>query len=285
MHTPAKINLFLEICGRRPDGYHEIRTVFLPLSGLGDEVAVTSRPGAGLSLSCSDPSLPADSGNLCWRAAAAFCRQAGLTPGHHLALTKRIPIAAGLGGGSSDAAAVLLELQRLHHFPLAAAELDRLAAELGADVPFFLSPQPALGKGTGGILTPLKLGRELAVLVLNPGFPVPVSWSYQHYFRPEGRTPPPLAEVIAALERGDAAELASLAWNDLEFAVVKKFPLLALVSQELRAAGALGVHVSGSGPTLFALTETARLPDLAAAAESAFGDVLRIFRCHVTPVA
>lgn len=285
METPAKINLFLEICGRRCDGYHDIRTVFLPLRGLSDAVVVTARPGAGLSMSCSDPSLPAGPENLCWRAAAAYCRRAGLAPGHHVSLTKVIPIAAGLGGGSSDAAAVLLEFQRLHHSPLSPDELARLAGELGADVPFFLSPRPALGEGTGGLLTPLKLGQPLAVLVLNPGFPVPVSWSYQHHFRPDGRRPPALAEVIAALERGDAAELAAVAWNDLEFAVVKKFPLLAIVCEDLLAAGALGVHVSGSGPTLFALTEAARLPALADAAASAFGDFLRIFRCHVLPVA
>lgn len=285
METPAKINFFLEVCGQRSDGYHDIRTIFLPLCGLSDQVEVTLQSATGLSLSCSDRSLPTGPGNLCWRAAELFCRQARIIPQHHIELNKAIPIAAGLGGGSSDAAAVLLEMQRLHPNVVSPTELAQLAGQLGADVPFFLSPQPALGEGIGERLTPLQLGRPLAVLVLNPGFPVPVSWSYQHYNRPAGEVPPALSTLIEAIRRGNPVELAALSWNDLEFAVVKKFPILEIVRQDLLSAGALCVHVSGSGPTLFALTEAEHVSTLAAAAEAAFGDFLRIFCCYVSPVA
>lgn len=270
--TPAKVNLFLEVRGRRPDGYHEIRTVFLPLSGLSDTVTVQDRPDAGLHVRCDHPDVPNGEHNLAYRAATAFFRHTGQSRGCTLAIEKRIPVAAGLGGGSADAAAVLLLLNEIAPRPLGFADLALLAADIGADVPFFLTPRPAVGTGTGTTLTPFDLQADFGVVLVNPRFPVRAAWAYQALHH---AAPPPLprfADFAHAAAAGDFSGMAACTCNALEFAVLHKFPLVRMIVSHLREAGCEAAHVTGSGPTVYGLCPPGLADAVRAGAQQAFGE-------------
>ena len=249
MRTCAKINLFLKVLGTRADGYHELETVFLPIPELFDDVTVTPSDKPSLSISCNDHELETEK-NLCLKAARAFCSQTGLPQAFHVELVKRIPVAAGLGGGSSDAAATILQLNGFLQKPLSHGELVKLAATVGADVPFFLNPTPSAATGIGDILSPIDLSAKLNVLVVSPGIPIPVKWAYDHC-KPQPAVT--LDEFRQACASSSSEEIAKLCHNDLEYAIFDKFPLIAMMRDHLLAKGALCVHVSGSGSSLFAI--------------------------------
>ena len=257
-NTPAKVNLFLKVVARRPDGYHDLENVFLPLPDLHDTLTLEPLPDDDDSptrLVADGPyAVPTDASNLCLKAVAAFAQATGLAPRIRLQLTKRIPVAAGLGGGSSDAAATLLLLNRHCRTCLTDSQLQAIAATLGADVPFFIRPQLALGTGRGDRLAPIDAAPTLTLLLLTPAFPVPVAWSFAHRLPPPADAPE-LTALLDALRRQPASPetLAALCRNDLEHALFRKFPLLDLMRQRLLDAGAHAVHVSGSGPSLFAI--------------------------------
>jgi 4-diphosphocytidyl-2-C-methyl-D-erythritol kinase len=272
---PGKINLFLDVLGKRPDGYHELRTIFLPVSDPIDEVTVGELDQPGLAVACEHPAVPDGEANICWRAAQAFAEATGTEPRWHVSITKRIPVAAGMGGGSADAAATLLALNEFCGNCLPMATLHKLAARSGADVPFFLNPVPALGEGIGDRLRPVPLACNLSLVLVNPGFPVPVSWSYGNL----DRVPRPPATdcdaLLAAMASGDFAGIASGVYNALEYAVRDKFPLVGMLREAMLAAGCATVAVSGSGPTLFGLVEGDPEP-VAATVRSGHGDDLWI---------
>ena len=270
----AKINLYLEVVGLRLDGYHDIATVFLPLLEPTDRLTLTPAPDGMLTVHCDCPDVPPGPGNLCWRAATAFAEAAGLEAAWQVELEKRIPIAAGLGGGSSDAAAVLRLLMQLYPGALSVARLAQVAAALGADVPFFLEPRPALGQGMGERLSPIPCALGLDVVLANPRFPVSAAWAYGNRTRVPSPPAPPLAELLAALAAGDLEGVARLTYNALEYAVLDKFPLLPLLQEALLAAGCLCAHVSGSGPTLYGLCRTGAAPAIVARLRDDFGPAL-----------
>ena len=249
MKTCAKINLFLKVLGTRADGYHELETVFLPIPGLYDDVTVTPSDKPSLSISCNMPELETD-GNLCLKAARAFCNQTGLPQAFHVDLVKRIPVAAGLGGGSSDAAATILQLNSYLQKPLSHGELVKLAATVGADVPFFLKPTPSAATGIGDVLSPIDVSANLDVLVISPGIPIPVKWAYDHC-KPQPAVT--LDEFRQTCASASVETIAKLCHNDLEYAIFDKFPVIAMMRDHLLAQGALCVHVSGSGSSLFAI--------------------------------
>ena len=257
MQTCAKINLFLKVLGTRVDGYHELETVFLPIPKLFDDVTVTPSNKPSLSISCNMPELETD-GNLCLKAARAFCNQTGLPQAFHVELVKRIPVAAGLGGGSSDAAATILQLNGFLKNPLPDFRLREIAVSVGADIPFFINPTPSKGLGLGNILSPIDISSQLDVLVVSPGIPIPAKWAYKAYddYKNDNKIPPPTAnlnEFCQACASASAEEIAKLCHNDLEYAIFDKFPLIAMMRDHLLAKGALCAHVSGSGSSLFAL--------------------------------
>lgn len=232
--------------GRRADGYHDLVTVMQPLS-LADELTVTPG-GEAIRFSCDHPELPAGPENLVWRAAALFQEAAGIEVAARLELHKRIPVAAGLGGGSSDAAGALKALNRLYGSPLDGARLQVLAAQLGADVPFFLGQGPAVGRGIGTELSPLALP-PYVYLLLNPGVPLATRWVYENLDLAK------LAET-AGTENWDPEHPERWVKNDLGDVAIRRLPELAGWLGRLKELGAVTQSVSGSGPTIFGVFAT-----------------------------
>lgn len=260
--APAKINLALRVTGRRADGLHELDTVFIPLE-LADTVTVTvaTREAAGpeaAAVRCSCPAHPELDGaeNLAAAAAGRYLERAGLAHAVTVALTidKRIWVAAGLGGGSSDAAAVLRVLQ-LHFGALDAEELAALALDLGADVPFFLDPRVARGRGVGEDLVPLDGIPALDLVLLNPGRSLATRDVFAALgLAPGQRRAGTLDEAIVALD-GSVAGAARLVHNDLLPAALQLCPEIADLLRALRGRGALAAGMTGSGPTVFGVFE------------------------------
>jgi 4-diphosphocytidyl-2-C-methyl-D-erythritol kinase len=287
VHAIAKINLYLDVLGQRPDGYHEIATVFLPLTAPADVITLAAGPPGELRVTCDHPGVPEGAENLCWKAAAAFAQEARIEPAWRLAIEKHIPVAAGLGGGSSDAAAVLLALDRQYPGALPCGRLAEVAARLGADVPFFLKPEPALGRGTGGVLTPVVCGSRLELVLANPGFPVSAAWAYGHRGRVPVPAAPSLEGMLTALADGTTAAVAALTYNALEYAVLDKFPIVRLLRDALLAQGCLCAHVSGSGPTVYGLCQAGAGAAIAAQLSAQHGAALWVCvtESTVTPAA
>ncbi|MBW1713877.1 MAG: 4-(cytidine 5'-diphospho)-2-C-methyl-D-erythritol kinase [Deltaproteobacteria bacterium] len=248
--APAKINLSLKVLGRQRDGYHQIESLFQPLD-FGDKILLKRSSGGGLKLFCPNSDLPQDSANLAFRAAELFFEKTGITPGLEVTLDKNIPLAAGLGGGSSDAAAVLKGANHLFGRPFSKADLEKMGLSLGADVPFFIWARPAWARGVGHILSPASLPRFHYVLV-NPGFQVSSAWAYAALRKP--LTEAPAVDTIVPLFIESYQDLLPLA-NDLEPVVEKAWPIIAEVRQKLLASGAKLARMSGSGPTVFGLFE------------------------------
>jgi 4-diphosphocytidyl-2-C-methyl-D-erythritol kinase len=273
--APAKLNLGLRIVGRRPDGYHELESVFVPID-LADELEIECEDRVdgpsevSLALSGAEALVPADAANLSVRAAHAFLDASGLYARVRIALAKRIPAAAGLGGGSSDAGAVLRALAERFPGAIDVEGLAAIALRLGADVPFFLDPRPALVYGVGERRLPLP-GRlpALAVVLANPGHPVATAAVFAAYAstgtRPglAGQLAEQLAAALGGPAQGVTGRLAALVVNDLEAAAERVCPALAPVRGALRSAGALAVGLSGSGGTLYGVFATPAAAELA----------------------
>ena len=276
--VPSKINLILKITGKRPDHYHQLQTLFLPLAVPADRVEL-HWSGPGIRVCSSRPGLPEDLDNLGGRAAQLYAAAAGVAPEWMFRIEKNIPVAAGLGGGSADAAAVLRLLNE-HYRILPAAVLTALALQLGADVPFFLTPRPAWAGGIGEELTwlPAELP-AVPLLLINPCFPVSSAWAYRH-FEPEriGKLPGFHADLLLeAWRAADWEAFGKLLHNDLGLALYEKFPLLEMLRRRLFQLGACGVQISGSGPTMFAVCRDAGSREvLAEALQQEFSD-LRCF--------
>jgi 4-diphosphocytidyl-2-C-methyl-D-erythritol kinase len=271
--APAKINLNLRVLGRNDaTGYHDIDTWMVPIS-LADELRVELTRTPGITLTCSDPELDNGSGNLAWKAAELFLRESGHPGGAAIELHKHIPHGAGLGGGSSDAAAVLkaLNAQSSHRFDYDA--LETMAAHLGSDVPFFIREEPAVARGRGEILERRPLSQPLDLLLIKPPFAVETAWAYRKWSEklscPARWTAPQLHDGI---------EIA----NDLESPVFAKYIILAalkewLLEHSLVAAAAM----SGSGSCLFAILRDPRAGEqLAAEAKAEFGDTFWTACCR-----
>jgi len=256
-NSPCKVNLLLNILGRRPDGFHALESVFHPVN-LYDRLAFT-RSAAGIQLTCSDPALPTDAGNLVHRAAAAFLSAAEIRDGVRIQLEKKIPLAAGLGGGSGNAATTLLGLNELFGQPLPAAKLAELAAALGSDVNFFLQDQPALATGRGEIIAALHhfpALRGTSFFLIHPGFGISTPWAYQNLARfpvAQNGTPGRAQKLIQRLQTGDLAAASGEFYNSLEAPALDKYPVLKLYQEFLRAQGAAAALMSGSGSTTFAI--------------------------------
>lgn len=256
----CKVNLLLNILGRRPDGFHELETVMHPVQFC--DHLVFSRIGQGIQLTCSDLSLPVDATNLVHRAAASFLQAAHLNEGVRIHLEKRIPQAAGLGGGSGNAATTLLGLNELFGQPLESERLRVIAAALGSDIPFFLQTKPALATGRGEKIRSFDAFpalRGAMFVLIHPGFGISTAWSYQNLARfpaaLNGR-PGRAQKLIELLQTSDLATAGKEFYNSLEAPALEKYPLLVLFQEFLRANGAVATLMSGSGSTTFALVKS-----------------------------
>ena len=250
--TPAKINLGLHIHGKREDGFHELETIFQMVS-LYDDVELELL-SSGIKLECDTPGVPTDDTNLACKA-ALLLRQAYQVEGKGVSirLKKNIPFGAGLGGGSGNAAGVLMGLNRLWNLKIEREKLSKLAAELGSDVPFFLTSPCALGMGRGEQLGSLKPCAKFQVLLVFPGFPVATSWVYQNLKLKLTKRENNISILRKNLSLSDITSLGSRLYNDLEPVVIQRFPEVQVVKDELKAWGALGVLLSGSGSTVFGI--------------------------------
>ena len=243
--APAKINLSLKILGRRNDGFHELDTVIAPIS-LYDEIRVDKgRLGKGIEFRCDDLSVPQGDDNLAVRASKAFFETTKIEPAVSIELKKKIPHGAGLGGGSSDAASVLLALNDLFETKLSREALAKMAEPLGSDVPFFLFQSAAVCKGHGEMVMPVKLQREFSILLLKPAFAVSTAWAYSRW---QG------SREIRGI-RYEAQEFGGQTFtNDLERPVFEKFVFLTQLKIWLLGQSEVGAGLmSGSGSTMFAV--------------------------------
>ena len=250
--TPAKVNLGLHVHGKREDGFHELETIFQMVSLFDDvELELLS---SGIKLECDTPGIPTDDTNLVCKAALLLRKSYQVEgKGVSIRLKKKIPFGAGLGGGSGNAAGVLMGLNRLWDLNIDREKLFTLAAELGSDVPFFLTSPCALGKGRGERLKVLEPCSKFQVLLVFPGFPIATSWVYQNLRLKLTKRPNNISILRKNLSLSNITSLGSQLYNDLESVVIQKFPEVKVVKDELWAWGALGVLLSGSGSTVFGI--------------------------------
>jgi len=257
--SPCKVNLLLNILGRRQDGFHDLETLFHPVP-LCDELTFETDPSPGIHFSCDHPQLPTDRSNLVVRAAEQFLAEAQRTEqGIRIHLTKRIPLAAGLGGGSSNAAHTLVGMNDLLGRPLGVDRLDQLAAALGSDVNFFLQEHPARATGRGERVEPMAAFEALrgrGMILYHPGFGISTAWAYRELAQyPEALNGRPgrVEALERALRSGDLAEAGKHFYNSLEAPALHKYPVLELYQRFFREHGAWAALMSGSGSTTFAL--------------------------------
>ena len=252
--SPAKVNLFLEIIGRRPDGYHDIASI-MQLVDLCDEVRLRRRR-TGIRVEVQGAELPAGRGNLAYRAAALLLEAAGVEGGVEIHLEKRIPVAGGLGGGSSNAAAVLIGVSRLYELAWSREALQKLGENLGSDVPFFLGDGLALATGRGEILTPLSAWPPQWLVLANPGLPISTAWAYREASSKLTEWQPRVS--IPSFPLGGRPQWPPVwAFNRLESVVLPHRPEIRALKHLLQEGGGAPVLMSGSGASVFAVVSDA----------------------------
>lgn len=247
--APAKLNLRLKITGRRPDGYHELVSIMVPIDFV-DLLEVTVIRERGIELSCEGFRVPTDEKNLVYQAALGFFSRTGIQGGVSIKLSKNIPVAAGLGGGSSDAAATLLSLNKIWSQPLGLSALHELAVQLGADVPFFLHSEPSLATGIGDVLEPLKEWPKFWYVIITPPVQVSTSWVYGNLKLELTRGE---YDYIVKFLRNDPIAVSAILENDLEEVTSAKFPVIDTIKKCLMNVGAEGALMTGSGPSVFGI--------------------------------
>jgi len=249
----AKVNLTLEALAKRPDGFHELRSLMVKLS-LHDTLCLRPAPEGQLSLACDAPGLSCGEDNLVMRAARLLQAAAGRPLGARLSLRKRIPMAAGLAGGSADAAAALNGLNRLWRLRLSPRRLKALALRLGSDVPFCLDAcTAAVARGRGERLARIKGLPPLHVALVKPSISVATAWVYNNLKVRSLAQGQHTAKSLSALRAGDIQALRQHAINHLETVTIPEHPVIAHIKRDLDRSGALLSRMSGSGPTVFAL--------------------------------
>ncbi len=271
--APAKINLSLKILRRRSEGFHEIETLIASIS-LHDEIKIDKIDiEKEIKFRCDDPSVSSGEDNLVVRAANRFFAATKLTPAVSIELKKKIPHGAGLGGGSSDAAATLLALNRLFETNLTREELAKLGSNIGSDVPFFIFESAAICRGRGELVTPMKLPEQLSILLIKPDFVVATAWAYSRWH--DSREIPGVAYA--------AQEFAGQTFvNDLERPVFEKFVFLAQLKMWLLKQPEVGAALmSGSGSTIFAvMRDSGRANELAKRAKAKIDSELWTCACE-----
>ena len=248
LFSHAKINLRLDVLRKRADGYHDIRTVFQKVS-LGDElrIAISKR---GIAVTCDHPQVPTNEDNLAYQAAQSMLNQYHIKDGVSIDIKKNIPVAAGLGGGSSNAASTLMGVNQLFGLGATKQELMKTGSTLGADVPFFIFGNAALATGIGDRLETIEVNPKLWLLLITPDIPISTSWAYRNFRM--GLTNKPINITIPCCINY-LSEIMSILSNDLEKVVIPRYPIIQKIKDELINKGAKGSLMSGSGSTVFGI--------------------------------
>jgi 4-diphosphocytidyl-2-C-methyl-D-erythritol kinase len=267
IETPAKINLCLKVIGRRADGYHDIETLFQAID-LYDELHL-SPLDSGIMLSTDCPDLDLGEKNLIHRAAKKLMAFTSCHGGAEINLIKRIPIGAGLGGGSSDAAATLKGLIQLYGLSLSKRDIHNIASSLGADVPFFLNGPVAFGFGIGTLLEPTPPLPPFWIVLVKPNFSISTAWIYKEYDSRLTKTTNKIKILESAVNSADPERIGQALFNDLESICFDKFPVLKEIKRELLSLGAYGALMTGSGSSVFGLFSDSD------SAKRAFGSIKR----------
>jgi len=265
LRAPAKINWFITVLGKRDDGYHEILSVMQSV-GLYDELLMSNADTIEV---VSDVAIPIED-NLVYRAAILLKRRTSYSKGAKIILRKKIPLSAGLGGGSSDGACTLLGLKKLWGLDLSNGELSSIGAEVGSDVPFFLNGPTAFVEGRGERVTPLEVNSSITFLLVKPPVFVSTAWVYdcfdRLYISGLTRKSFDIKLFCEALKERDFALLSTMVHNDLEWVVIERYPEVGEMKERLLEKGAVVSAMSGSGPTVFGVFES-RQKALSAASE------------------
>jgi 4-diphosphocytidyl-2-C-methyl-D-erythritol kinase len=263
MLAPAKVNLYLRIVGRRADGYHLLDSLMVPVN-LCDELTIAAdRSQPEIRVTCDDPAVPGDESNLAYKAAALLCRETATPAKIAIALRKRIPAGAGLGGGSSNAAAVLKGLNVLLSLGLSEDQLGSLGARLGADVPFFIPCRPAKVAGIGEILTTVPPLPSCWLVVVVPPLAVSTPWAYRRFDELSSSVTPRADVTSQQITNQGAGEFLV---NDLERAVLPEHPQIGRIKAQLLGLGAEGALMSGSGSAVFGVFRSRAIAEQAAIA-------------------
>lgn len=252
----AKINLFLRVLARRQDGYHDIQTLYHSIS-LSDAVSIEKSRG-GIEIICDNSDVPCDQSNLAAKAASLLLE--GRDQGVVIRIAKEIPVGAGLGGGSANAAATLVGINRLFGLGMDQESLDKIATKIGSDVRFLLHGGFAVGEGRGDLLRFLRPLPALTVLLVKPPFMISSEWAYKALDRLLTRSGPSLNMALESLQRDGIEAFTRILHNDLELVVFERYPIVKAIKEAHIEKGAIGALMSGSGPTVFGIygdTETA----------------------------
>ena len=250
----AKINLGLDVLGKRENGYHDVRMVMQTIY-LYDNVSLTREEEPGIRVECNLKYLPIDGNNIAYKAAKLLMDEFGIQEGVRIVLDKHIPVAAGLAGGSSNAAAVLVGMNRMFRLRLSQEELMKRGVLLGADVPYCIMRGTVLAEGIGEILTPLPSLPKCCVLIAKPGISVSTKMVYEKLDAQTIQDHPDIDGILEGLERQDIKQIASSMGNVLENVTVGQYPVIDDIKKVMLEEGALNAMMSGSGPTVFGIFE------------------------------
>lgn len=252
INAPAKINLALDVLRRRPDGYHDVRMIMQSIR-LFDRLTLTRTNTKEIHLHSNLGFLPNDENNLVYQAAQLLRREFDLTDGLDIELEKRIPVAAGMAGGSTDAASCMLALNRLYRLGLSDEELMNRGVTLGADIPYCIMKGTAISEGIGEILTPLPPAPDCSILIAKPGIHVSTKFVYTNLVLDETTTHPDIDGMIDAIENNSVSGMCDKLGNILEDVTIPHHPEIAAIKETMNDNGAIGSLMSGSGPTVFGI--------------------------------
>lgn len=250
----AKINLGLDVLGKRDNGYHDVRMVMQTIY-LYDNVTLTKTESAGIQLETNLFYLPVDESNIAYKAAKLLMDEFHIQEGVHILLEKHIPVSAGMAGGSSNAAAVLVGMNRLFSLGLSRTELMKRGVTLGADVPYCIMRGTALAEGIGEVLSPLPPMPKCHILVAKPGISVSTKVVYEKLDSQPIEEHPDIDSILEGLKKQDLAKVANSMGNVLERVTIEEYPVIEEIKNVMKEAGALSAMMSGSGPTVFGLFE------------------------------
>lgn len=271
----AKINLGLDVVRRLENGYHEVRMIMQTV-GIADILTLEKRP-FGITVSTDNGELPTDENNLIYKAAKLMLEKHGLSEGVHIHLEKHIPIAAGMAGGSTDAAATFIGINELFKLGDSEEELRELGVKVGADVPYCIMGGTALAEGIGELLTPLPSPPDCYLVVAKPDINVSTKFVYEHIDNEGVEHHPDIDGMIEALHKGDLSGIVSRLENVLEVVTVKAHPVITEIKNTLNENGAMGSLMSGSGPTVFGLFEKKEIAEKALVAVQEKGLAKQLF--------